>query len=102
MVVRRGRGLTSIGAAVVACVLTLAFGGFVLAAAAPTTTVTTTNEFGTRGYTTNGDVILTSPLPTATTWAGTSAGAALTNRPSRWATSSRATSSTKRARARGR
>ena len=51
MVVRRGRGLTSIGAAVVACVLTLAFGGFVLAAAAPTTTVTTTNEFGVRGYT---------------------------------------------------
>ncbi len=64
MVVRRGRGLTSIGTAVVACVLTLAFGGFVLAAAAPTTTVTTTNEFGVRGYTTNGDVVLTSPIPT--------------------------------------
>ncbi len=64
MAVRRGRGLTSIGAAVVACVLTLAFGGFVLAAAAPTTTVTTDNEFGVRGYTTNGDVVVASPIPT--------------------------------------
>lgn len=64
MAVRRGRGFTSIGAAVVACVLTLAFGGFVLAAAAPTTTVTTDNDFGVRGYTTNGDVVVTSPIPT--------------------------------------
>ncbi|MCU0225160.1 MAG: hypothetical protein MUF27_14075 [Acidobacteria bacterium] len=63
----------------VACVLTLAFGGFVLAAAAPTTTVTTTNEFGTRGYTTNGDVFVTSPIPTGDDLNGYIGRAAQTN-----------------------
>ncbi len=79
MVVRRGRGLTSIGTAVVACVLTLAFGGFVLAAAAPTTTVTTTNEFGVRGYETNGEVIVTSPPPNGNDPGGYIGRAALTD-----------------------